>query len=242
ALAAIREQCSEAFSPEDVTFFEDLGARAALAIESSHLYRDNLNSRLSTELLYGLARAVIGAECVEQVFDAALDALEKALGAQRSSILTFDLDGVMRFKTWRGLSEVYRKAVEGHSPWPPGARNPEPILISDAERDATMATYRELFAREGIGALGFIPLVAAGKLVGKFMVYYDTPRQLTPHELDMAKAIANHVAAAVVRFSVVAELQRTVRFNEMFAGILGHDLRNPLNAIMTSAQLAMHRS
>jgi PAS domain S-box-containing protein len=32
-----------------------------------------------------------------------------------------------------------------------------------------------------------------------------------------------------------AEAERTVRFNEMFAGILGHDLRNPLGAISTGA-------
>ena len=35
--------------------------------------------------------------------------------------------------------------------------------------------------------------------------------------------------------------QETVRFNEMFTGILGHDLRNPLGAIMTAARLAMAR-
>jgi PAS domain S-box-containing protein len=31
------------------------------------------------------------------------------------------------------------------------------------------------------------------------------------------------------------EAERTIRFNEMFAGILGHDLRNPLGAISTGA-------
>ena len=38
------------------------------------------------------------------------------------------------------------------------------------------------------------------------------------------------------------ELARTVRFNEMFAGILGHDLRNPLGAIMSGAELLLMRS
>ena len=46
----------------------------------------------------------------------------------------------------------------------------------------------------------------------------------------------------MARFAAVAELQETVRFNELFMGILGHDLRNPLAAIMTSTQLAMMRS
>ncbi len=37
------------------------------------------------------------------------------------------------------------------------------------------------------------------------------------------------------------DLLRTVRFSEMFVGILGHDLRNPLSAIMTGASLLQRR-
>jgi signal transduction histidine kinase/CheY-like chemotaxis protein len=38
------------------------------------------------------------------------------------------------------------------------------------------------------------------------------------------------------------ELSRTLQYSEMFAGMLGHDLRNPLNAIMAAAQLIERRS
>ncbi len=34
----------------------------------------------------------------------------------------------------------------------------------------------------------------------------------------------------------------TLRLNEMFTAVLGHDLRNPLNAILSAAQLLEHRS
>jgi PAS domain S-box-containing protein len=52
----------------------------------------------------------------------------------------------------------------------------------------------------------------------------------------------------VIAFDVSEEilarnhLRQTVHYNEMFAGILGHDLRNPLNAVMTDAQLLMRRA
>jgi signal transduction histidine kinase len=48
--------------------------------------------------------------------------------------------------------------------------------------------------------------------------------------------------AAEERERLIAELQRTVKFSEMFVGILGHDLRNPLNAITTGATLLQRRS
>ena len=199
------------------------------------------DARTRAELLYGLADAVISAERVEQVFEPALDAIASAVGAPRSAILACDEHGVMRFCAWRGLSVDYRKAVEGHSPWPAQAVDPDPILIADAERDPAMASYLPLLRREGIGALGFIPLLSRGRLIGKFMIYYDAPRQLASHEVEIARAIANHIAAALTRFGSFAELQRTVRFNELFTGMLGHDLRNPLSSMLVSAQALLLR-
>jgi signal transduction histidine kinase len=43
------------------------------------------------------------------------------------------------------------------------------------------------------------------------------------------------------RERLIEDLSRTVRFSEMFVGILGHDLRNPLSAISTAATYLLHR-
>jgi PAS domain S-box-containing protein len=212
------------------------------ALERLRLFRDDQRARLRAELLYGLARAVIAADGLEAVFDAALDAIERALGTGRASILVCDRVGVMRFQAWRGLSEGYRRAVDGHSPWARDAGDVPPIVVPDVRTDPAMASYLPIFEAEAIGALAFIPLVAGHRLLGKFMVYYETARELDPSELDLARAIADHVAAAIARFGALADLRETVRFNEMFTGILGHDLRNPLGAIVTAAQLAMMRN
>lgn len=41
------------------------------------------------------------------------------------------------------------------------------------------------------------------------------------------------------RDEMIADLARTVRLNEMFASILGHDLRNPLNAVVMATQMVL---
>jgi signal transduction histidine kinase len=115
------------------------------------------------------------------------------------------------------------------------------VVIDDAERDPAMVPFLPVLRQEGIGALAFIPLVAGESLIGKFMVYFEQAHRFTTTELDMARAIADHVAAAMSRFASITELEQTVRFNEMFTGILGHDLRNPLSAIMTAAQVIVRR-
>ena len=212
------------------------------ALERLRLLEAEKRSRAHAELLFRLAQSVLQSSQIEHMFSATLDAISVAVGAQRAAILTYDANGVMRFRAHRGLSDEYRKAVEGHSPWPRDAQSPQVVWVEDALQDPAMASYRALFAAEGIGALGFIPLVAGGRLLGKFMVYYERPHRLRPDELELASSIAHHIAAATERFEAVAALQQTVRFNEMFTAMLGHDLRNPLGAIMTAAQLLAKRN
>lgn len=236
-----RDGSRPAISDEERALVAELAERAAVVIERVLLYEVSRGARQRAELLYSLARVVIGADGIEQVLEAALDAIELAVAAKRSAVLVTQDDGVMRFKAWRGLSDEYRAAVEGHSPWPRDARAPEPIFVPDVRRATALGPLLPVIEKENIAALAFVPLVADSALIGKFMVYFEEPHELSSQELEMVRAIANHVASAIARRDAVSELRETVRFNEMFTAILGHDLRNPLGAIMTSAQLALKR-
>jgi PAS domain S-box-containing protein len=191
--------------------------------------------------LYQFAKSVMSAERVEDVFEAALDAIGRALRSDRGAILIYDDDKVMRFRAWRGLSEDYRRVTEGHSPWPPDAAAPEPIVVPDVRQDAGLGAFSSLFETEGIRSLAFIPLVTRGRLIGKFMVYFDALHTYEDAELELATSIANHLASVTARFAAIAELERTIRYNELFAGVLAHDLRNPIAAMMSAAQLVLMR-
>jgi signal transduction histidine kinase len=216
-------------------------AADAAAARMATLSRENVAARSRAEQLYHFAKSVVSAEKVDDVFEAALDAIGTALATNRGAILIHDDSKVMRFRAWRGLSESYRRAVEGHSPWPPDAVAPQPVLVPDVAEDPTMAPYAALFRDEGIGSLAFIPLVTRGQLIGKFMVYYDHPHSYSSNELALAASIANHLASVTARFAAIGKLEETIRYNELFAGVLAHDLRNPLGAILNAAQLMLMR-
>ena len=160
--------------------------------------------------LYRLTSAVGRAETVEDVFALALDSLIGAVGADRASVLLFDEAGVMRFVAWRGLSDGYRAATTGHSPWAPGEQNAVPITIADVAEDAGLGALREPILAEGIRALAFIPLGAAGRLLGKFMVYFDRPHEFGEEELHLAESIATHVAHAIQRRRDEAALRESM--------------------------------
>lgn len=151
------------------------------------------------ETLYRFVDGIQRAKTLAALYDAALDAIVDALRCDRASILLFDSEGVMRFVGWRGLSDSYRNAVVGHSPWSPDARDPTTLRIedvSDAEMDESLRTTVQ---REGIGALAFVPLVVDTKLIGKFMTYYDRPHVWSDEELDLAMAISRQLAFGIAR-------------------------------------------
>ena len=156
-----------------------------------------------------LTRAISSTRTVEEIYSAALDALAVGLAVERSSILLFDPDGVMRFKAFRGLSAGYRAAVEGHTPWTPDSVDPQPIVVPDAALDQSLDRYRDIIDAERIAAMTFIPLVSFDRVIGKFMLYYAAPYAPSSDELQLAQVIAAQIAFAVERTSAEEHARRS---------------------------------
>ena len=156
-----------------------------------------------------LTRAIGKSLTVDEIYRAALDALSEGLGVERAAILLFDADGVMRFKADRGLSETYRRAVEGHTPWRPETRDPELIWVADVLDDASLEGYAPVLAAERIRAMAFIPLVSVERVIGKFMLYYETPTEPNTDDLQLVRVIAAQVAFAVRRTRMEQQARRS---------------------------------
>jgi PAS domain S-box-containing protein len=149
--------------------------------------------------LFVLTDRLYRARSVGDIYDASLDAITRALVCERASILLFDGRGIMRFAAWRGLSEAYRNAVEGHCPWQQDISDPEPICIDDTRAMDADAGVKAAIEAETIRAAAFIPLVMRGRLIGKFMAYYAEPHSFTPGEVDLALTIARQLGFSLER-------------------------------------------
>jgi PAS domain S-box-containing protein len=151
------------------------------------------------DTLYRFLDHVQRADTLETIYDRGLDTIVEALQCDRASILLFDEAGVMRFVGARALSASYRRAVEGHSPWTPDAKDPVPISIANVDEGEMEEGLRATVKAEGLGALAFIPLVVDNQLIGKFMAYYDTPHDWTEDELELASTMARQLAFGIAR-------------------------------------------
>lgn len=149
--------------------------------------------------LYHFTDRLYRAETDQDIYEAALDAILGALGCDRASVLLFDDAGVMRFVASRGLSPAYQAAVDGHSPWKPGDRDPSPIFVPDIMASDESEGLKRTVKGEGLTALGFIPLTADGVVIGKFMTYHEAAHQFSNAERDLAVTIARQLGFAIDR-------------------------------------------
>lgn len=159
------------------------------------------------EAVHRLSAAVVAATTVDLIYQAALDALVESLSADRAAVLLYGADGVLRFKASRGLSEGYRAAAEGHSPWSRDAVAPEPIVLADVAEDDGLGALRDAILGEGIRSLAFIPLLYGDRLLGKFMLSFDAPHRYVPEELAVAETVAAQIAFALEHSRLEAELR-----------------------------------
>jgi PAS domain S-box-containing protein len=165
--------------------------------EQKHTNQALAEAAREERAIYEFVQRLHEAKTFDEIYVAAVDAILAALRCDRASILLYDAGGVMRFVHWRGLSSRYRKAVEGHSPWKPDAKNPQPVCIADVNLAKIPKHLRSAIKQEGIRAVAFIPLVAESKLIGKFMTYYNAPHSFSDDELKLATTIATQLAQGI---------------------------------------------
>jgi PAS domain S-box-containing protein len=170
--------------------------------------------------LYAFTERLQHAASLQDVYEPALDAIIRALRCERASILLSDDGDVMRFVAWRGLSDAYRRVVDGHSPWTSDTRNPQPVCIADVEGAELPESFKQTVRTEGMAALAFIPLIADGRLLGKFMAYFDAPHAFTDAEIDVAMALARHLGFAVERMRADAARRAAERAAQQLASIV----------------------
>jgi PAS domain S-box-containing protein len=210
------------YGAEDLSLAEELGRRAALAIDNARLYREAREAlRLRDEAIEQHRRTEEQLTFLVQASGTLTSTLEPAavlvavLDLSRQ-LLPADAQAVWRFQRpagqWRieasaGLSESFRQEIIQMLQLTP--RLPEmPIVADDVRQSPLLAERRESYRREGICSLLAVPLRVGGEGNGTLVLYHRTPHHFSAAEIQVATALANLTAAALATADLYDEQRR----------------------------------
>jgi len=153
---------------------------------------------------------------------------------------------------------------DDESVWGRALRMRQTVQVGDVSTDATFASYRAAAAEAGYQAVQSAPLIGAnGTVVGVLSVHFRTPHSFTERDRQLGDVLGRVAADLIESRSqyesvqklneklrlrtaeleasrdqlarTAAELTEQGRNREEFLAALGHELRNPLSAIQSSA-------
>ena len=186
--------------------------------------------------LYALTDRLFQAKSADNIYNAALDAIICALGCERASILLFDEAVTIKFVALQGLSSEYRRAVEGHSPWTPEAKDPQPICVSNVAVADLEPALKTTVAAEDIATLTFIPLVAKNRIIGKFMTYYRKTHVFSGDEIDLTVTITRQLEYGLQRLRAEEDRRRAEQAHELLLKESRHRIKNALRYCSSSCK------
>ncbi|HEU5425068.1 MAG TPA: histidine kinase dimerization/phospho-acceptor domain-containing protein, partial [Nitrolancea sp.] len=124
------------------------------------------------------------------------------------------------------------------------------LLIDHVVRtgDLVVARQPEELRRWGLmgwdtsGAVAGIPLRAAGRTVGAFVVRSQSSAAYNERQLSLLETLAHNAAVSLENAALVEQLRAALRDREEYLSVVSHELKNPIAAIQAYAQLAVRRS
>lgn len=150
------------------------------------------------EALYRLLERMYRADSLSDIHIAAVEATRSALDSDGIALLLGDGERGLRCAAALGLSAACCAAAGACVPELRLARGLDPLCLCGAESGVD-ATLTQAMRDDGMDTFCLVPLVVDGMRLGELVITYHGRRALEAAELEVAAAIARHLALAIER-------------------------------------------
>jgi PAS domain S-box-containing protein len=157
--------------------------------------------------LFTFTDAIWRSAKIEDVYEAALDAIHGATGCDRAAIMFGAAGDALEVVASRGLPDVFLAALKVSS-----ARRTisetAPVYIENVADSDFPEPFKTAASSAGVQSLGVIPVVAGGVIRGLFALCLSSPRAFAQGEQTFALAIARQLGFSLERLAAEAEGRR----------------------------------
>jgi PAS domain S-box-containing protein len=169
------------------------------------------NERL--KVLREIDMAILAADSVEHIVEAALIHIRELVDCQRASLALID------WETDEGV--IFNVSANNESVLPKGTRVPRVLFdemnqmllkneifkIDDLTALPSPPTLFQTGIKEGLRSLCVLPLFSQNKLMGAFSMSSETIGFFNEEKINLAREVANQVAIAITQNGLINELQ-----------------------------------
>jgi len=253
-----------AFADADRGWLESFASQCALAVERARLYEAEREARKEAETLFRISEALKAARLdLEELVQRTTDEGTQLVGANFGAFFYNLVDDAGETYVLYALAGAPKEAfakfgLPRKTPiFAPTFAGEGVVRLADVRKDPRYGTMAPHYGMPK----GHLPVVSylavpvvsrSGAVLGGLFFGHGEADRFTEQHERMVSVLAASAAAAIDNAKLfeasriaerdqrrlVDELTETVRLNDLLAGVLAHDLRNPLGSILTSAALA----
>jgi diguanylate cyclase (GGDEF)-like protein len=217
AILVLGKKHSGRYSLEDFSIIEDVTNRVAMSLEKEYL-SEQLKEREEELSVINSSSAILSSSLdIQEIFGAFIAELKKVVDVAWASIVLIEENNLhcvaLSTKEGSAFQVGDRVPLEGTGTgWV--VTQKKSFIEPDISREINFSTGKQ-FYQMGLRTMGYLPLIAKGRIIGSFIVASKLPNAYSQRHLKLLEQLASQIAMPLENSQLYAKAEKKARVDEL---------------------------